>query len=140
MRVRQKETLCRPGIAQLVMRGATRSGLDPGAAVLAELARDIASDAIGVFVGFRNDVPKGVVVAQLPSSAFHRAPMIGLAYSVQDHGISRAVAERLRGWLVASGFHEAITLNRQHTDRSFIRGLGYFGAGEREGSLIGFHF
>jgi hypothetical protein len=141
IRVRTRETLCRPEIASLVMRGATASGLPSSAATVAELARDIASDHVGCFVGFYGTEPAGLVVGLLPTSAFQLGPVIVIAHSeVASHELTVEAGRRLRAWIEAEGFAHAFALNLQHSDRSFCRGTKHFGASRRVGSVIGFCF
>lgn len=122
------------------MRGARKAGLPHPAAVLAEIVGQVHSHAIGVFVGFRGHDPKAVAIAQLPSSAFHLAPTVSLAYTEGDRTLSIAVGARLRDWLCEAGFDHALAINMQHTDRAFMRGLAHFGMPERVGGVIKFSF
>lgn len=140
VRIRTRETICRPEVASLVMRGANACE-QPSGAVLAELARDIAADHLGVFVGFSgpDSVPKTVVVACLPTSVFHPAPEITLAYS-EDRKLFRATVLGMRDWIVASGFEHALAYNYLHSDRSFFRGFAYAGSSERFASVIRFRY
>lgn len=138
VRVRTRETICHPDISQLIMRGARKAGLTQPAAVLAEIVGQIASHGIGVFVGFDGHDPKAVAIAQLPSSAFHLAPTVSLAYSEGARALAIAVGARLRDWLCEAGFRDALAINMQHTDRAFMRGLAHFGTPERIGGIIRF--
>lgn len=140
IRVRTRETICRPEISQLILRGARASGLPQPAAALAEIVGQIHSHGIGVFVGFDGDDPKTVAIAQLPSSAFHLAPMVSVAYSEGGRTLSVAVSARLRNWLCEAGFDHALAVNMRHTDRAFMVGLSYFGSSERVGGVIRFSF
>jgi hypothetical protein len=123
------------------MRGARECGYPVPAAIMADIARDIASDNHGLFVGYTEDGPRVVSVAFLPCNAFYLAATIGLAYSEKGpRQLVAAVGDRMREWLVGHGHHEAMVLNLFHTDRSYVRGLAHFGAPERIGSVIRFKF
>src|ERR1700738_3242961 len=138
IRVRTRETICHPDISHLIMHGARKAGLPQPALVLTEIVNQIHSHGIGVFIGFRGDDPQAVVVAQLPSSAFHLAPFVSLAYSDGRRALSIAVGARLRDWLREAGFDNALAVNMRHTDRAFMRGLAHFGAPARAGGIIRF--
>jgi hypothetical protein len=140
IRVRTRETICHPDIAQLVMRGARKAGLPQPAAVLAEMVDRIHSHGIGVFIGFEGHDPKGVLVAELPFSAFHLAPTVSLAYSEGGRALSIAVGARLREWLQETGFDNVLAGNMRHTDRAFMRGLAHVGRVERVGGFFRFSF
>lgn len=141
VRVRTCETLCHPDVSSLIMRGARHAGLVSDGAVLAELSRDVAAAHVGLFIGFRDHDPQTVAVGHLPTSAFHLAPTITLAYS--DGAARDLVVEtgrRLREWIMAAGFDHALTNNLWHTDRSFLRGFSHFGKGKTIGSAVCFGF
>jgi hypothetical protein len=139
IRVRTRETLMRPDVASLVMRGANACGVLSSGAALAELARDIALDHIGCFVGFHDSEPQGLLIVQLPTSAFQLGPVVLVAYS---EGASRELTHeggrRMREWIRAAGFDEAVALNLLHPDRAFCRRFAHFGTPERTGSVIKF--
>jgi len=156
IRIRERATIVRPEIAQLIMRGARKCGLPQPAAVLAELVRDVESHAQGLFVGFQptgikpgmfhgithdGQHPCVVACGFLPANAFWLAASVGLAYSDRaPRHVVAAVGARLREWLRRCGHDHAVVLNLFHTDRSYIRGLAHFGFGERIGGVIRFSF
>ncbi len=137
LRVRTRNTLVE--VAPLVIRGAAAAGLPSPAHVIAELMRDVAADTVGIFVGLAGDDAQALVVGHLPTSAFHLAPTISLAYSERiDRALSLEMQRRLREWIMAAGFDHALTNNLLHTDRSFLRGFRHFGAGRTIGSAVRF--
>lgn len=143
VRVRTKETLCQPKVAQLVMRGATACGLQ-GGAVLAELARDITSDNIGLFVGWRNSRSIAVVVGLLPVSAFQLGPYVAMLYAAERcPQLLVDLGAHLRRWIKKAGFDEALTTNLDrfgHSDRAWFRAFAHFGTPSRIGSVARFAF
>lgn len=142
IRIRTRETLCRHDVSCLILRAARESGVPDPAMALAEIARDIASDAQGLFIGVEEPhSPCTAVVGFLPHNAFQVAPTIGFAYSEKaPRQIVADVGASLRGWFEACGFNEAIAVNSRHSDRAFMVGLAHFGKPERAGSLIRFKF
>jgi hypothetical protein len=140
IRVRTRETICRPEISQLILRAARKCGFPTPAACLAELVRDVESRAQGLFVGLDGDRPAVTAVGFLPANAFWLAPSVGFAYSEGDRTLVVAVSARLQRWLCEAGFDHAVVLNLLHTDRSYICGLRHFGKGECIGDVIRFSF
>lgn len=139
IRVRTRQTLAKPEIAQLVLRGARACGFPVPGAVLADLLLEVGDERYGVFLGLANDAPRGIVVAQLPLSAFMTDPVVVLAYSEQAPAeLVRLVAEKLAKWIAKAGFERALALNMRHTDRAFCRGLAHFGVSSRVGGVIAF--
>ena len=139
MRVRTRETLSRPDIAQLIMRGARECGYPVPAAIAAELLREPWSETVAVFVGLAGGAPRVVTVGFLPTSAFTLAATVGLAYSERaPRQLVALVAEKLRWWFKENGHEHVLVLNMMHSDRSYIKGLSYFGRPSRVGSIIRF--
>jgi hypothetical protein len=138
-RVRTRETLTRPDIAQLIMRGARECGFPVPSAILAELALSPGDACTGIFVGSVSDEPCVVVIGFLPSSAFWLAATVSLAYSERaPRQLVALVAAKLRGWLKENGHNHVLVMNMLHSDRSYIKGLRHFGAPSRAGSVIRF--
>jgi hypothetical protein len=120
------------------MRAANRIGLPSSGGVMAEVARDIATDSLGVFVGFGAE-PETLVIGQVPVSAFQFAPMVLLAYVEQaDRELVDETGRRFSEWIKACGFDCAMALNLRHSDRAFCRGFARFGAPKKMGSMIRF--
>ena len=139
MRIRTRETLARPEIAQFVLRGALSCGFEVPASVLAELVQHPASDRIGIFLGRDDDTPRGLVVAQLPLSVFMTAPVVVLAYA--DHApreLVRRIGARLAEWIAGAGFDHALALNMRHDSKAFCRGLRHFGSPDVVGDVVAF--
>ena len=123
------------------MRGARKAGLPSGPLVLAELVDQVASRRIGIFIGFRDLNPRAVLVAHLPSSAFHIAPIGTLLYSEdRTRALMEAMGRRCREWVVSAGFDHVVTNNLFHDDRAFMRSFAHFGKPERIGSALRFSF
>jgi hypothetical protein len=139
IRVRTKETLVRPDIAQLVMRGARECGYPVPSAILAELLTKPADAHTGIFVGILADDPRVVTIGFLPSSAFWLAATVSLAYSERaPRQLVALVAAKLRDWFRENGHGHVLVANMLHSDRAYMKGLAYFGRPSRAGSLIRF--
>lgn len=139
VRVRTKQTLAKPEIAQLIMRGAAKIGFPVPAAVLADLCLNPGDNRLGTFIGSLNHIPCAVVITQQPLSAFMLHPMVVLAYAERAPAeLVRLLGARTREWLRAAGFTRAMALNIRHSDRAFCRGLAHFGVPARIGGVITF--
>jgi hypothetical protein len=138
-RIRTKQTLIRPDVAQLILRGARACGYPVPSAILAELCTDPANERTAIFVGTLDDVARVVTVGFLPASAFWLAPVVGMAYSERaPRQLVARVALRLSAWFRENGFAHVLVANLLHSDRSYMRGLKYFGTPSRAGSVIRF--
>jgi hypothetical protein len=92
-----------------------------------------------VFVGLVGEAPRVVTVGFLPVSAFWLAAGVGLAYSERaPRQLVALVAAKLRDWFKENGHDHVLVANMLHSDRSYMRGLEYFGRPSRVGSLIRF--
>jgi hypothetical protein len=139
IRVRTKETLIRPDIAQLIMRGARQCGFPVPSAILAELSRCPGDDHTGLFLGTIGGEARVVTVGFLPSSAFWLAANVGMAYSEKaPRQLVALVAEKLRDWYKENGHSHVLVANLLHTDRSYMMGLKHFGRPSVAGSVIRF--
>jgi hypothetical protein len=162
IRVRTRETLCRPEVSQLILRGARACGFPEPAMILGELVRNPGDPRTGIFTGWACEAPRVVAVGFLPASAFWLAPTVALAYSevrsregarietttratwprpserVSSRKLVHLVGSNLREWFKREGYDHVILGNLQHTDRSYIRGLAHFGRPSVIGSAIRF--
>lgn len=141
IRIRTRETLARPDIAGLILRGARECGFPVPSAVLAELCLNPGADSTGIFVGMVEDEPRLVVVGLWLTSAFWLAATVVLVYSDKaPHALVKATGSHLRAWFLEGGFDHVIVGNFLHTDRAYIKGLAHFGRASRVGSAIRFDF
>lgn len=141
VRVRRKETLCRPAVASLIMRGAAACGFKVPAEVMAELCRGAQAESRGIFIGFHESGPCVFAVGQLPTDYLTIAATVHMAYSDKaPRQIVAEVGKCLREWFLQHGHKEVLVINLLHSDRAFMRGLGHFGQGERAGGVIRFGF
>lgn len=123
------------------MRAARKCGYPTPAACVAELVQHVESHAQGLFIGFDGERPAVTACGFLPANAFWLAATVCFAYSDKaPRHIAALVGKRLRGWLMACGHDHAIVLNLFYPDEVYIRGLSYFGFGERIGGVIKFSF
>lgn len=142
LRVRSLLTLRRPDVRSLIVSAVTETAY-PGTTperFYAELASRIIKEALGVFVGFDEDEAKALAVALLPTSAMMIAPQVCLVYSRGKPALIRAVAERLKAWIMASGYDRVMGLNLYRDDTVFMRGFRYIGQPRRLGSVIELRF
>jgi hypothetical protein len=138
-RVRTRETLSRPDIAQLIMRGARECGFPVPSAIFAELVKSPGDACTGIFVGSVGDEPRAAVIGFLPSSAFQLAAGVGLAYSERaPRQLVALVAAKLRDWFKENGHGHALAANMLHSDLAYMKCLEIFGRPSRAGSLIRF--
>src|SRR5262249_23310140 len=141
IRVRTRQTLCRPDISQLILSGARACGYPVPAAIIAELSINPGADGSGVFCGTVDGAARVVAIGFLPANAFWLAATVSLAYSDNaPHRLVSLVAQKMREWFKSEGHEHVIVANLLHTDRSYLRGLRYFGKPSRIGGVIRFDF
>jgi hypothetical protein len=139
IRVRTRETLARPDVAHLIMRGARACGYPVPSAILAELCLNPGDDRTATFIGVVDDKPCGVVIGFLPSSAFWLAATVGLAYNEEaPRQLVALVGAKLREWFKENGHSHVLVANMRHKDRGYMAGLEHFGTPSRVGSMIRF--
>lgn len=150
-RVRTLATFSRPDIKDLVWSACAAvryPGTDAGS-IYKELSLRIAENELGLFVGIE-DAPLALCVAILPTSCLMMAPQIPLLYNRGSRALIRALAVRVREWIVEHGHTHAIGANMyqpqegtrigNRPDAAFCRGFRHFGDPEHAGSLIRFRF
>jgi hypothetical protein len=141
VRVRTLRTLNRPEVSALVLRAAESIGYDRPALILREISGRIADEHLGCFVGFVEERPRVLVIAELPISALSLAPWVVVAYGEKaPRQLAADMGLKVRGWLEKHGFSQALALNLQHTDRSFAVYFGRFATPEVIGSLVRFRW
>lgn len=136
LRVRSVETIAGPAVKSLIMR-AIEAMQYPGTTPLAyyrEIAADIASPKLGVFVGFAGDDPRAVAICYLPASQAAMGPQVAVAYS-DDRALSRMIGERAREWIRSAGFDHLYALNLLHGDAAWFRVFAHVGECRSAGTL-----
>jgi hypothetical protein len=137
VRVRRPESIAHPDIRRLIL-AAVEAVRYPGStpeAIYEELRGNVASDLLGLFVGFQ-DGPKALAGAVLPSSAVAFAPQVFIVYSVGRPDLMRAVGERVKAWIMAAGYDSVTGVGLRHGARAWLRGLGFLGETKELGSVI----
>jgi hypothetical protein len=138
VRVRRAETIAHPEIRRLIL-AAVEAVRYPGSApeaIYDELRGNVASDLLGLFVGFQDGAPKALAGAVLPSSAVAFAPQVFIVYSVGKPDLMRAVGERVKAWIMAAGYGSVTGVGLRHSARAWMRGLGFLGETKELGSVI----
>jgi len=154
VRVRTLATLTHPEIKDLIWRALSKlryPGTDSGS-FYRELQVRIGEDGLGVFIGFEFGTPKTLCIGVLPSSAMMMAPQISLVYSDGTPEMICHVSIRVREWIKAEGYGEALGVNLyrdseelegrigKRNDLAFQRGFRHFGQPEVAGAMIRFRF
>jgi len=139
LRVRSQSTIYQADVRALILRAveATRYPGTIPSRFYDELRVRIGETGLGVFVGFDGG-PRAIVVAMLPGSSLMMAPQVPLVYNEGTPSLFRAVASRLRSWLIESGYDRALGINLYRKDALFMRGFAHFGKPSYKGSLIEF--
>jgi hypothetical protein len=138
VRVRRAETIAHPEIRRLIL-AAVEAVRYPGStpeAIYDELCGNVASDLLGLFVGFEGAAPKALAGAVLPSSAVAFSPQVFIVYSTGRSDLIRAVGERVKAWIMAAGYNSVTGIGLRHSARAWIRGLGFLGETKELGSVI----
>jgi hypothetical protein len=100
------------------------------------LRGNVASDLLGLFVGFQDGTPKALAGVVLPSSAVAFAPQVFIVYSVGGPALIRAVGERVRTWIMDAGYCSVTGVGLRHRARAWLRGLAFLGETKELGSVI----
>ncbi len=125
------------GLLELAIAKTNYPGTSPDL-LYEEIANNITSNHLGVFIGLDAGTPVAVAVAMLPASRAMMAPQAFLVYNGGRKELARMVGKRLKDWIKGAGYTRMLAINLYRDERVFRRGFGHFGPSRVLGQLIEF--